>query len=129
MRDIGEVVAGSIVTWFGVEENRELLRRLRAAGVNTKAQQVVVRTGGAKLAGRTFVVTGTLPVPRDEVKERIIAAGGKVSASVSKKTDYVVVGGKCGLEAGGRPAPAQAGADLVLRAICGACGKLMRFVS
>jgi DNA ligase (NAD+) len=96
IRDIGEVVAKSIVTWFSHEDNRELLRRLRAAGVNLQAQQVATRSGGTKLAGKTFVLTGTLSEPRDDVKERIIAAGGKVSGSVSKKTDYLVAGENAG---------------------------------
>jgi DNA ligase (NAD+) len=96
VRDIGEVVAKSIVTWFRREENRELLGRLRAAGVNTRAEQVAVRSGGAQLAGKTFVLTGTLSEPREDVKERIIAAGGKVSGSVSKKTDFVVAGENAG---------------------------------
>jgi len=96
VRDIGEVVAKSIMTWFAQEENRELLRRLRAAGLNMKAHQTAVRTGGAKLAGKTFVLTGTLSEPRENIKERIIAAGGKVSSSVSKKTDYVVAGENAG---------------------------------
>ena len=96
VRDIGEVVAKSIATWFGQEENRELLRRLREAGVNTKAHQTAVKTGGTKLAGKTFVLTGTLSEPRENIKERIIAAGGKVSSSVSKKTDYVVAGENAG---------------------------------
>ncbi len=96
VRDVGDVMAKSIVTWFAQKDNQELLRRLRAAGINTKAQQVAVRSGGTKLAGKTFVLTGTLSVPRDEIKERIIAAGGKVSGSVSKKTDYVVAGENAG---------------------------------
>ncbi|HEY0341803.1 MAG TPA: helix-hairpin-helix domain-containing protein, partial [Steroidobacteraceae bacterium] len=96
VRDIGEVVAASIVTWFSREENRELLQRLRRAGLNTTAQQTAARTGGTKLTGKTFVLTGTLSEPRDVVKERIIAAGGKVSSSVSKKTDYLVAGENAG---------------------------------
>jgi DNA ligase (NAD+) len=96
VRDIGEVVARSIVSWFAREENRDLLRRLREAGVNTQAHQTAARTGGAKLAGKTFVLTGTLSEPRENIKERIIAAGGKVSSSVSKKTDYVVAGENAG---------------------------------
>ena len=96
VRDIGEVVAKSIVDWFAKEDNREMLRRLREAGVNTKAQQTVPRAGSAKLTGKTFVLTGTLSEPRDIIKERIIAAGGKVSSSVSKKTDYVVAGENAG---------------------------------
>jgi DNA ligase (NAD+) len=97
VRDIGEVVAKSIVTWFAQEENQKLLHRLREAGVNMLARQSARQTvGGTKLAGKTFVLTGTLPVPREAVKEQIIAAGGKVSGSVSKKTDYVVVGENAG---------------------------------
>jgi DNA ligase (NAD+) len=61
-----------------------------------KAQQTATRTGGSKLAGKTFVLTGTLSEPREDVKERIIVAGGKVSGSVSKKTDYVVAGENAG---------------------------------
>jgi len=100
VRDIGEVVAKSIVKWFGQEENRELLRRLREAGVNMKAHQTAIRTGGTKIAGKTFVLTGTLSEPRENIKERIIAAGGKVSSSVSKKTDYVVAGENAGSKLG-----------------------------
>ncbi len=96
VRDIGEVVAKSIVTWFAQEDNRELLRRLREAGLNRKAHQTTARTGSTKLAGKTFVLTGTLSEPRENVKERIIAAGGKVSSSVSKKTDYLVAGENAG---------------------------------
>jgi DNA ligase (NAD+) len=96
VRDIGEVVAKSIVTWFGQPKHQELLRRLREAGLNMKAQQVAARTANANFAGKTFVLTGTLSEPRDDVKERIIAAGGKVSSSVSKKTDYVVAGENAG---------------------------------
>jgi DNA ligase (NAD+) len=96
IRDVGEVVARSIVTWFGQEENRELLRRLRGAGINMGAQKIASRPGGTKLAGKIFVLTGTLSEPREDIKERIIAAGGKVSSSVSKKTDYVVAGENAG---------------------------------
>jgi len=96
IRDVGDVVAKSIITWFAHENNRELIHRLRKAGINTRAQQRTVATGGTKLAGKTFVITGTLSVPREDVKERIIAAGGKVSGSVSKKTDYLVAGENAG---------------------------------
>ena len=96
IRDIGEVVAKSIVTWFSHDVNRELIRRLRASGINTTAQQTTVRVESAAIAGKTFVLTGTLEKPRDEVKEWIIARGGKVSGSVSKKTDYLVAGENAG---------------------------------
>ena len=96
IRDVGDVVAKSIVTWFAQENNRELIRRLREAGVNTIAQQIAARSGSTKLAGKTFVLTGTLSEPREDVKERIIAAGGKISGSVSKKTSVVVAGENAG---------------------------------
>jgi DNA ligase (NAD+) len=96
IRDVGEVVAGSVVTWFHHKENQKLLSRLRQAGVNTKAQRVTLHTGGTKLAEKTFVLTGTLSEPREAVAERIRAAGGKTSSSVSKKTDYVVAGENAG---------------------------------
>jgi len=96
IRDVGEVVAKSVLTWFAQENNRELIRRLRAAGVNTQAQQKSTQTGSTKLEGKTFVLTGTLSEPREDVKERIIAAGGKVSGSVSKKTSVVVAGENAG---------------------------------
>jgi DNA ligase (NAD+) len=96
IHDVGDVVAHSVVTWFALAENKELLQRLRKAGVNTRALQAAVKAGGTKLAGKTFVLTGTLSEPRDDVKERIIAAGGKVASSVSKKTDYVVAGENAG---------------------------------
>ena len=84
------------MTWFSHEDNRKLIRRLREAGVNTTAQQTTVRVEAAAIAGKTFVLTGTLEKPRDEVKEWIIARGGKVSGSVSKKTDYLVAGENAG---------------------------------
>jgi len=68
--------------------------RLRQAGLTFTAER---RVRGSKLEGLTFVLTGTLPnLTRDEAKERIETAGGRVSASVSKKTDYVVAGEEAG---------------------------------
>jgi DNA ligase (NAD+) len=96
IHDVGEVVARSIVTWFASGENQELLRRLREAGVHRKAEKVAAVSGGKEIAGKTFVLTGTLTVPRETVAERIRAAGGKVAGSVSKKTDYVVAGENAG---------------------------------
>ncbi|HZP91425.1 MAG TPA: NAD-dependent DNA ligase LigA [Burkholderiales bacterium] len=90
--DVGPVVAVSIANFFREPHNRQVIRRLREAGVAWKEERP--RAGrGAPLAGRTFVLTGTLPhLTRDEAKQRIEAAGGRVTGSVSKKTDYVVVG-------------------------------------
>jgi DNA ligase (NAD+) len=96
IHDIGDVMAKSIVTWFASEENQDLLRRLRKAGVRREATRPVAVSGGTQLAGKTFVLTGTLSVPRETVAERIRLAGGKVAGSVSKKTDYVVAGENAG---------------------------------
>src|SRR5207249_1977875 len=86
--DIGEVIAYSIVQWHGEEGNRKLLERLEKAGLNTQSKLYQPRAQAGPLAGRTFVLTGALPsLKREEAAARIEAAGGKVSGSVSKKTD------------------------------------------
>jgi DNA ligase (NAD+) len=90
--DVGPVVAASIARFFSEAHNREVIGKLRAAGVSWLEETGQERSVG-KLHGKSFVLTGTLPnLSRDEAKQRIEAAGGKVSGSVSKKTDYVVVG-------------------------------------
>ncbi|MBP6057195.1 MAG: NAD-dependent DNA ligase LigA [Nitrosomonas sp.] len=92
--DIGPVVAQSIVDFFAETHNCEVIEQLRASGVhwNEHAGKSAL-TSVAPLHGKTFVLTGTLPnLNREEAKEKIEALGGKVSGSVSKKTDYVVVG-------------------------------------
>lgn len=93
--DIGPVVAASIRSFLDDSMNAELIEQLRAAGVHWP-EHVVERE--AKLfAGKTFVLTGTLPnMTRDEAAEKIEAAGGKVAGSVSKKTSYVVAGAEAG---------------------------------
>lgn len=96
VRDVGPVVAESIHTFFAQPHNREVVQQLRACGVHweegapaEKALQI--------LAGKTVVLTGTLPtMGRDEAKELLEAAGAKVSGSVSKKTSYVVAGAEAG---------------------------------
>ena len=95
--DVGEVIAQSVVQWHGDPRNQSLIERLRKAGLNFNSQifQPKARTG--PLAGKTFVLTGTLPtLKREAASARIEAAGGKVSGSVSKKTDYVVAGEEAG---------------------------------
>src|SRR4029078_7275693 len=90
--DIGPVVAQSIVHFFGERHNRDVIAQLRAAGVHWPEEQVA-RSVALPLAAKTFVLTGTLSnLTRDEAKQRIEAQGGKVTGSVSKKTDYVVAG-------------------------------------
>ncbi|HVG04345.1 MAG TPA: NAD-dependent DNA ligase LigA, partial [Burkholderiaceae bacterium] len=94
--DVGPVVAASIARFFAESHNRQGIRELRAAGVHWLESDPVREPAGA-LAGKTFVITGTLPtLKRDDAKEMIEAAGGKVSGSVSKKTDYVVAGDDAG---------------------------------
>jgi DNA ligase (NAD+) len=91
---IGPVVAKTIAEWFTISSNRALVEALRAAGLQFTAEKKVV---GTALAGQTFVLTGTLPtLTREEAKEKIEAAGGKVSGGVSKKTSYVVAGEEAG---------------------------------
>jgi DNA ligase (NAD+) len=93
---IGPEVAGSVTLFFKQRANREMIARLKRAGVETTAPKRV-RAAGGKLAGKTLVLTGTLQnLTREEATEMIEAAGGKVTGSVSQKTDYVVVGDEPG---------------------------------
>ena len=92
--DVGPVVAGSIARFFAEPHNQEVVRALHAQGVEPQAPVASVSAG---LAGKTFVLTGTLPNwSREEASSHIIAAGGKVSGSVSRKTSYVVAGEEAG---------------------------------
>lgn len=94
--DVGPVVAASIVRFFAEPHNREVVGDLRSQGVNWPEGEAQ-GTLRLPLAGKTFVLTGTLPrLSREEAKERILAKGGKVAGSVSKKTDYVVAGDEAG---------------------------------
>ena len=94
--DVGPVVAQSIVHFLRERHNRKIIEDLRGLGVNWPEVRVDRRAERA-LAGKTFVLTGTLPnLSRDEAKERIEARGGKIAGSVSKKTDYVVAGASPG---------------------------------
>ncbi len=86
---IGPVVAKHIVDFFGEQHNRDVIGKLRAAGVHWPA---VEKPRVQPLAGKTFVLTGTLSMPRTELQDKLQALGAKVSGSVSNKTDYVVVG-------------------------------------
>ena len=103
VRDVGPIVAQSIIQFFAEPHNLEVVGKLRAAGVHWLESAGVLPSLGI-LAGKTLVLTGTLPtLTRDAAKEKIEAAGGKVAGSVSKKTDYVVAGE----EAGSKLAKAQ----------------------
>ncbi len=95
--DVGEVIAQSVIHWHGDSRNRDLIERLRKAGLNFKSALFQPRSAPGKLAGKTFVLTGTLPnLKREEAAAKIEAAGGKVTGSVSKKTDYLVAGEDAG---------------------------------
>ena len=92
--DVGSVTAGFIADWFGQEQGRELIEKLRNAGLNFECQQVVT---DARFAGLTFVLTGALTkFTREEATEKIEHFGGKAAGSVSKKTSYVIVGENAG---------------------------------
>ena len=94
---IGPKIAASIASYFQVDANKAVIEKLRAASVNLKQEPRQVNTEGLPLAGKTFVVTGTLSgFSRSESESRIIDLGGKVTSSVTKNTDYVVVGGSPG---------------------------------
>lgn len=95
--DIGEIIARSIVQWSGDSRNKNLVDRLRKAGLNFKSELYKPQAKAGPFAGKTFVLTGTLPnLKREEAAAKIEAAGGKVSSSVSKKTDFVVAGEEAG---------------------------------
>jgi DNA ligase (NAD+) len=90
VNEVGPRIAESIVEFFSITANRKLVERLREAELKLTGQK---KQRGTKLAGKTFVLTGTLAhFTRDEAKKMIEDAGGKVTGSVSKKTDYVVAG-------------------------------------
>ena len=94
--DVGPIVALSIGTFFDQPHNREVVEQLRACGVHWEEGEPAERAL-QPLAGKTLVITGTLPVwSRDEAKDRVEAAGGKVAGSVSKNTDYLVAGADAG---------------------------------
>jgi DNA ligase (NAD+) len=94
-QEVGPKVAESIREFFDEKQNRELLARLKAAGL--QFGHTAPKRAGGPLAGLTFVITGTLPdLSRDEAKERIETAGGKVAAAVSRKTSFVLAGEDAG---------------------------------
>jgi len=95
--DIGEVIAQSLVNWHGDARNQKLIERLRAAGLNFRSELFQPRAKAGPFNGKTFVLTGTLPtLKREEAAAKIESLGGKVSGSVSQKTDFVVAGEEAG---------------------------------
>lgn len=98
---IGPVIAQSVADWFGVARNQTLIAQLKSLGLNltrlAEEAPVTAEAGDSPVAAKTFVLTGTLPtMGRSEAKTLIQRAGGKVTSSVSAKTDYVVAGEKAG---------------------------------
>jgi len=92
--DIGGITAANLLSWFASPQSRDLIERLRQAGVNFQSKEQVTDT---RFAGMTFVLTGALSLfTRDEATAKIEALGGKASGSVSKKTTYVVAGENAG---------------------------------
>ena len=100
VREIGLTMAQSIRDWFDDPGNKDLCRRLREAGVRTESvepSRAAANAGDERFAGKQFVLTGSLPgITRDEARALIEAAGGRVTSSVSKKTDFVVAGAEPG---------------------------------
>ena len=99
VNDVGPIVAKSLRTFFDQPHNREVVEQLRACGVTWQESEVgeAAVLANKPLAGKTFVITGTLPtLSRDEAKDMLEAAGAKVAGSVSKKTDYLLAGSDAG---------------------------------
>lgn len=95
--DVGPIVAKRIVDFFAEPHNMEVIAKMRERGVTWPESDPVDTPDDGALAGKTFVLTGTLSgMTRDEAKDKIVALGGKVTGSVSKKTDFVVYGEKAG---------------------------------
>ena len=93
---LGPITARSIRAWFAGEHNRRMVEKLRKAGVRLAEQPPAAEQVERPLEGLTFVITGTLSRPRDEVKARLMALGAKVTNSVSRRTDYLIVGAEPG---------------------------------
>ncbi|ANV88371.1 NAD-dependent DNA ligase LigA [Picosynechococcus sp. PCC 7117] len=94
---IGEEIAQSVVDWFRVDANQQLIEKLQQAGLTFAQTQTAQTQANHQISGKTFVITGTLPtLKRTEAAEKIKAAGGKVTSSVSKNTDYLVAGENAG---------------------------------
>ncbi len=97
INEVGKVIGASVFDWFNQPRNQNLIKQLQSAGVKMETDQAVTGVASQVFAGMTFVLTGTLPtLKRDEAKALIEARGGKVSGSVSKKTNYIVAGDEAG---------------------------------
>ena len=100
INEIGPIIAESVHTFFHSEAGRETIRRLKDAGLDMTCERAAVEAADQPLAGKTVVVTGTLQsLSRKEAEDAVKAAGGRAASSVSKKTDFVVVGDSPGSKA------------------------------
>ena len=100
--DIGPIMAKNLVEFFNETKNRAIIAKIIAAGVNWP-NEITTPTQAQRLAGQSWVLTGTLSIPRQEAKALLESLGAKVAGSVSKKTDCVVAG----IEAGSKLTKAQ----------------------
>lgn len=97
IEDIGDVIARTLVQWRRDSRNRDVIQRLKNAGLNFESSLYQSEEAAGPFAGKVFVLTGTLPtLTRSEASSRIEAGGGKTSSSVSKKTDYLLAGEEAG---------------------------------
>jgi len=95
--ELGPVVAHSVLDYFGSPNGKEVLRRMQALGIHPKSQKAAASKAEQPFTGKTFVLTGTLPMlTREAASSRIESLGGKVTGSVSKNTDYVLAGAEAG---------------------------------
>jgi DNA ligase (NAD+) len=94
--DVGEIVAREIHDFFRLPHNKKLVEALRKRGLNFGERDERAAPASQELTGETWVITGTLSRPRDEIAELIRRHGGTVSGSVSKKTSYVLAGEEAG---------------------------------
>jgi DNA ligase (NAD+) len=92
INEIGEVIAKSVVDYFSDENNLKEINKLRELGINFKYLGNKIDTSNENISGKTFVITGTLSKSRDYYKEILESLGGNVTGSVTKKTDYVLLG-------------------------------------
>lgn len=97
VEDVGDVIAGSVCDFFADESNREVVARLKAAGLQTEISELPSRLSES-LEGKTIVISGNFSISRDEMKALIAAHGGKNSGSVSGKTSFLLAGEKAGPE-------------------------------
>ena len=94
--DIGDIIAKSVVDYFSNKSNLDFIQILKDLGINMKYNGVQIDDTNEKINGKTFVITGTMSRPRDEIKEELENKGANVTSSVTKKTDFVLAGEKAG---------------------------------